>query len=337
VNAQHAQQAQQAQDTHNLQETKPIQSYTVLPAEVAPRRQGGGIVLPVLLIGLGILFLLSTFEVMDWSSWGNIWRLWPLVLVAFGLEILVGRRSALGSLLIAGLLIMTLALTLALWAWQPYSGQTLTSETIAQSLQGVSDASVTLEFGAGRLQVNGLTDSDSLVAGTVRRGNNETVAQYFHVSEGIAYYTLKSETDWVSPFFNGGERSWDLRLSASVPTNLTINTGVGEATLDFEELNLTSLDLKIGAGDTVVTLPAQGSFNANLDAGVGNVTVRIPEEMPARIRVDSGLGNVEVAGDYPRQGGYYVSPGYDEARERVDLDINAGVGNITISQAPAEP
>jgi hypothetical protein len=310
-----------------------------VPAEVVPRRQGGGIVLPVLLIGLGILFLLSTFEVMDWNSWGNIWRLWPLVLVAFGLEILVGRRSALGSLLIAGLLIVTLGLAMALWAWQPYAGQTLTSETIDQSLQGAGEASVKMEFVAGRLQVNGLTDSDSLVAGSVRRGNNETVTQDFHVSEGTAYYTLKSETNWVPPFFNNGEaeRSWDLRLNASVPTNLTINTGVGEATLDFEELNLTSLDLKIGAGDTVVMLPAQGSFNANLDAGVGNVTVDIPEEMPARIRVDSGLGNIEVAGDYPRQGDYYVSPAYDEATDRVDLDIDGGVGNITVRQVPGRP
>jgi hypothetical protein len=52
--------------------------------------------------------------------------------------------------------------------------------------------------------------------------------------------------------------------------------------------------------------------------------------MAARIRVDTGVGNVEVAGDYPRQGDYYISPGYDEAKARVDLDIDAGVGNITI-------
>ena len=62
-----------------------VPNYITIPNE---RRQTG-FVFPVLLIGAGVLLLLNTMNVIDWNVWGNIWRLWPLALVAVGLELLV--------------------------------------------------------------------------------------------------------------------------------------------------------------------------------------------------------------------------------------------------------
>jgi hypothetical protein len=313
----------------------PVPAY-VAPPE--PRRQNAGIVLPVLLIGLGLLFFLNTMGVMDWSSWDNIWRLWPLVLVAFGLEILVGRRSVWGSLLIAGLLVAAVVFVLVLWAWQPQSGRELTSETISQPTQGATRASVTISFGAGRLWLGELASSEDLVAGTVMRGNNETVTQDFYVSDGTAFYTLRSRGRWALPFFGSdeGRRAWDLDLNPKVPTDLSIDTGVGEATLDFEKLTLTGLHLNMGVGDSTLTMPAHGDLSATLNGGVGNVTLNIPEGMAASIRVNSGLGQVDVAGDYARNGDVYESPGYEGATDRLDLKIDGGVGNVRIRQVEPE-
>src|SRR5689334_2291400 len=35
------------------------------------------LLLPLLIVGLGVLFLLNTFNIVDWSVWEGAWRLWP--------------------------------------------------------------------------------------------------------------------------------------------------------------------------------------------------------------------------------------------------------------------
>lgn len=56
---------------------------------------------PVLLFGTGILWLLIELHFIHVGSIHALTRLWPLILVFIGLDILVGRRSALVSVLLA--------------------------------------------------------------------------------------------------------------------------------------------------------------------------------------------------------------------------------------------
>jgi hypothetical protein len=47
----------------------------------------------VILIGLGVVFLLNNPGILNWSVWDVIFRLWPVLLIAAGLDILIGRRA----------------------------------------------------------------------------------------------------------------------------------------------------------------------------------------------------------------------------------------------------
>ena len=79
---------------------------------MSERRRRGSLVGPLILIGLGVVFLLNNLGILSWSVWEVIFRLWPILLVAIGLDLLVGRRSTLGSLLA---LALTLIILLRLW------------------------------------------------------------------------------------------------------------------------------------------------------------------------------------------------------------------------------
>ena len=69
---------------------------------------------------------------------------------------------------------------------------------------------------------------------------------------------------------------------------------------------------------------------------IGTTTVLIPAGMAARIEAVAGLGTTRVEGNYARQENVYVSPDYETAPNRVDLQIRGGVGSITIRQFGAE-
>ena len=52
------------------------------------RISGTSLVWPIVLIGMGVVFLLDNLNVIDVDLWLLITRLWPLVLVAVGIDIL---------------------------------------------------------------------------------------------------------------------------------------------------------------------------------------------------------------------------------------------------------
>ena len=64
--------------------------YSAPPA--APRRRRGGVVGPLVLIFIGGVFLLQNAGYLPPNFWTNLWRLWPLVLVLAGIELLLAHR-----------------------------------------------------------------------------------------------------------------------------------------------------------------------------------------------------------------------------------------------------
>jgi len=65
---------------------------------------------------------------LDWSIWTTLLRIWPVFLIALGIDLLVGRRSALGALVAALLIVAVLAGAIYV-AWQPSRGVGLTARS----------------------------------------------------------------------------------------------------------------------------------------------------------------------------------------------------------------
>jgi hypothetical protein len=304
----------------------------VPPRPAAPARRRPGFVGPTLLIGAGLLLLLHNLGVVAWEAWANLWRLWPIVLIAVGLDILIGRRSALGSALVAGATLA--ALFGGIWlltATATPAGQ----EMIAQGLEGASRAEITISPGVADLHVTAADNAGTLIAGTVNRARGQTLEQDFRAYGAVARYTLRSREERWSPVpgaITGDDLAWDLQLTREVPLFLAVNSGVGQTTLDLNGTRLTGLDVASGVGKTTITLPAQGRFAATVNGGIGEIVVQIPAGLAARIRVDTGIGNVTVPAGYTRQGDYYISPGYEGAANRVDLELHGGIGQFTVAE-----
>ena len=293
-----------------------------------------GIVGPTILIGAGALLLLNTTGFVAWDVWAVLWRLWPLIPIAIGLDILIGRRSLAGSALVAAAMLVLLIGG----AWALMSGMTpAAQEAIAQPRNGVGRAEVTIAPAVANLRIAAASDGTLLVAGTVDRARGERLAQEYRGTDGIGSYTLESEDLRGLPFGVGSrkgedELTWDLRLAPDLPIALKVASGVGKATIDLTGLQLTGLDVNTGVGQTIVTLPAQGRFSVQVNAGIGEVIVRVPAGLAVRVHIDEGLGDTQVPSGYTRQGDWYVSPGYDVATNRVELDINGGIGRIAVEE-----
>ncbi len=297
-------------------------------------RRRGGFVWPLILISAGVVFLLNNMGLLSWNVWDTLWSLWPVLLIAIGLDILFGRRSAIGSLIAFVLIVALLGGAIWFAAVQApiIAGQTLTTNQIAQPLSDAASADVQISFSAGSLRIGALKDSVNLIEGTIGAGPGETITTDYHLDGNVARYQLKSQGVPFVPFgLRKYDQSWNLDLSSSVPMALRVSTGVGEASLDLSDIKVTDLNVSSGVGQTQIQLPASGQLQAKVSGGIGQVIVVIPHGMAARIHGSAGLGGLTVSNRFTSQGGgQYVSSDYATAQDRVDLNVSGGIGQVVV-------
>ncbi len=254
----------------------------------------------IILVVVGLLLLLSNLGIIAIEIWSAVWA---VLLIVMGLGIL----------------------------WSVVSGPGSEGEETLIPLEGASRARIRVTHGAGRLRIGAGAEPEALVKGTF--------------SGGIRYQTQRrgDELDvemsppgflaMITPWSWGREGlGWVLRLHGSVPLSLAVETGASDARLDLSELHVTDLQLEAGASSVNVTLPAQaGHTRARIEAGAASVSVQVPSGAAARVRMKGGLASIEVdQSRFPRAGDVYQSPDYDTAQNKLDVEVEAGVGSLKV-------
>ncbi|MCL4465322.1 MAG: cell wall-active antibiotics response protein [Chloroflexi bacterium] len=263
----------------------------------------GGYFWGALLVLVGVLLLLSNFGLLASDSWNY---LWPLLLIILGVWALFAPRRRSRRGVVAG-------------------------RSVAVPLGAALRASLHLRHGAGRLQVQAGANPGELVSGTAAGGANVTFRTEGDLLQAEVLGT--GEPQSFPARWEGRGYDWSLNLSDAVPLTLRVETGASETRLDLSALQVTHLELRTGASSTEVVLPAHaGSTRAHVQSGAASVRIRVPEGVGASIKVGSGLAAVNVdTTRFPRVGEEYRSLDYGTAASSVDLQVDTGVGAVSIS------
>ena len=297
---------------------------------MAKRRRNASPLGAVLLIFVGGVLLLNAFDVLDWSIWWSIVRLWPLLIVAAGLELLLGRWR-LGALL-ATILVMALA---AGSLWLLSTGVIATGMETAQISQPLGDATradVSIDPVVGELRLKAAPEAANLVEGEIRHGTNEDIQESFSQEGDTATYNLSTGSGSWGTFPGGWDqsRAWELSLSPGASLALSADMAVGDSALDLTGLTLDDLNAEMGVGRLKVTLPATGQFAAKLSQGVGVVEIVIPEGMAVRIQTDTAMAGRQMPDDLVKDEEVYSSPGYATAANRVEIEAGVAIGLLKV-------
>jgi hypothetical protein len=114
---------------------------------------------------------------------------------------------------------------------------------------------------------------------------------------------------------------------------LVVESGASSLNIDLKDVLASHVELNTGASSSNVTVPARGVSLLDIEAGAASVNVRVPAATAARIRVQEGVNSVNVdTNRFARlDSGFYQSTGYDTAADRADINIEAGLGSVTVS------
>jgi hypothetical protein len=262
----------------------------------------------------------------------ELWRLWPLLLILVGLEVLFGYRSTLGRIVVLVATVVLLGGVVWLLVTAPSALRVTTSastEQIAEPLGSVEQADLTLNFAAGQLTLGELTDSPLLIQGTLNLATQTKPQLATSQSGGRATMSLGYKEGQTFTAFTGGD-NWNVLLSPKAGFTLNVDVGAGDARLDLTGLDIRGLQVSGGASQTTVIFPATGDFSAQIEGAVGGLTLEIPSGIAARLRIDRGLSALTLSARFAPQGQYYETSDWTTNQNRVDIQLSMGVGALTI-------
>ena len=289
-----------------------------------------------ILIGIGVFFLLANLGII-----AGIGRLWPLILVAIGAWLLLGRGD----------------------------NASVQHDHFSAPVEGATSARVRLDLSVGenvvhsRVEPSTLIDADVTYLGEVRFAVQGDTDKQVNLGQTGGYGAFVNPANWS--FFNsnpGKDLRWEIGLNPTVATDLDVNGGVGKSQLDLSSMKLTHLDVTGGLGEVDVTLPASAEkLDARLQVGVGRLDVTIPSGSAVYARVKggvgetnittppdgavrvvgkNGLGEMNVAARFQRvsgsgnsgfgQAGTWETPGFDSAAQQIVIEYDGGVGQLRV-------
>ncbi|MDO9557073.1 MAG: DUF5668 domain-containing protein [Coriobacteriia bacterium] len=296
-------------------------------------------------IAVGSVLLANTLGYLPWSVWWNVLSLWPLLIIAAGIDI-IGRGTdntwlrVLASLLVVGGLLYGAFLMTPSGRWFPFVTWGTSMDSTPFDERESHDADVksgiaeigggvgefTLGAGSDLVSAAGETPFDGPAFSTAVIGDEAEV----QVSLG------KGTTVWPS----GTTARLDVLLDRSVVWDLRIDAGVSRTEADLSDLRLSALTVDAGVSDTSVMLGEISStadpktVPVHVDGGVSSIELRIPRGTQARVLVKGGLSAINVDPGIRRLSGgsdkHYETDGFYDGAAYYDIVIDAGVGSISI-------
>ncbi|MEZ4594678.1 MAG: DUF5668 domain-containing protein [Chloroflexota bacterium] len=325
---------------------------------------------PIFLIGLGTYFLLRNLGYVSDLNWGLALQMWPLLLIFLGLNIIVRQvKRPLGTLLsgvvsvaaiglFGAVLLFGLELPfLASLNLQPAAEYR--EETVSVPGAEVASATVSLDLGALGADVTGLAGGQNVLEGTLSLAGDLDFRQRMQGSEAIISLGENPSGWWFGDLVSGmGQPPWQIGLSRTVPLDLTVDVGSGQADLALDSLVLSDLVVDVGSGAVTVqlpggvydvrldggsghvemTLPGNGRHEIEIDAGSGAMDLLLPPNMAARVELDSGSGQVSLDERFDRvsgdgEDGVWETPNYDpEGDNSILIILDGSSGAISIEQ-----
>jgi len=225
-------------------------------------------------------------------------------------------------------------------SWQ----QALRSTTASIPLDGAQRARLRIEHVAGHLQLAAGDDPDLLIDGSFGGGLNEELSRVVDTID--ARLSLPGRSGLLNPRYpwSWGPPNlldWDASLTTRIPLELDIQSAGGQATLDLRGLRVTSVRLKSSASNAEVTLPADaGVTTFRLEASAATTILHVPEGVAASINATRAVSSLEV--DIERfpvvvDGKSYRSPGFEEAANRVEIEVELALGWLRVTGMQATP
>jgi hypothetical protein len=282
----------------------------------------------LVLVTIGLLWLLSNLGFPTWFFWRGLFRLWPVFLVAAGINIIFRGKPVINALVWLLALALVVGYGLVGYQWRDSSLAPKGSEFKLENRAGTKRANLNIKAAAINTRID--SDTDMLFEGIIPDLGTFCNAE-FTENDSVVNVYITQQRDTV-PINIKKEYRCNLSLGRSLPWALDIDVGAANGNLDLTKIAVDSLRLRMGAGNIRVAL-SDLSEKANLDikTGAANLELIVPQHAGVSIRLKGAVAHSNLGElGWNMSDGSYVSPEYHLANGRIDIDLDIGVGRFNV-------
>jgi cell wall-active antibiotic response 4TMS protein YvqF len=288
------------------------------------------------------------------STVAALWQLWPVLLIAIGLSIILSRRSVgwIGGVIVS-VCLGAMAASVVQGGVVPFvgcgGGQTGIPFT-TQEDDLASQAQMDITFSCGELSVVTGDGASWSLSGSSSDGKVPDVERS---DSGVSMESRNRSFP-----FSGGRETWTVRVPTepTIDFGVTLNAGSGVVQLDGATLSgvhstvnagtltldlrgvtaITDLGGTVNAGSSITWLP-ELSVGGSLTVNAGSLVICAPDGIGLRLHTGDNpisSNNFDQAGLVKTDDGW-ETPGYDSASVQTDLNVTANAGSASLN--PSQP
>jgi hypothetical protein len=292
------------------------------------------------LIAIGAVLLACTFGQLPWAVWISIISLWPIALIAAGVDIIGNStkqtwlRVLSSFIMLAALLYGAFVMTPGSWGFPirvVNSGELTRIDAKEAHDSGVSGGSAKVQIGATKLTIEAGSDLAALT-GDYRGGLKPTLTVTKSGSTADVRVDYQHQNAIV--FFDGDPRQGlKLALDRSVAWDkLELDAGATQSSIDLTDLDVKEVTANVGAADTTFVFDRGRDVGAQVNGGMASVKLRVPKGANVTLHVQGLPVNVSVPSGFAESGSFgdrtlTYRGGGDGT---IDVGVDGGMATVTV-------
>ena len=319
---------------------------------------------------IGTILLANTLEILDWSVWSNLFKLWPLLVISLGLSLIFRGKSLsfMGPLIIfLGIIagvgasymgisfegemvreVKTLSREIVIEVEKVPETETALETEITPEIETVPDTETTLETEVvletkEYLEIERASIGLNLDVGKLTLGESTPL-----LYECVSQYRYKE----FEPFekFSRTEKEANILIYHSPVIKRRISSNIrNHWQLKLNNEIIYNLSVKTGAIDTDCNLSGFKVEKLYIESGASNINLVLPQ-YNSKIIIDTGVSNIDIAipknvgatvnidsgiavktlKEFIKKNNTYISHNYNESEFKTEIEIDCGVSHIDI-------
>lgn len=289
----------------------------------------------VLFVCAGFVLLLNTLDKLDWSVWGQILSLWPVLLIAIGIELLF-KRTPLSFLAMLSPVLMLVAILGPVYFYHnPGQIPAFVLKEYKWSEKPdsvVTKATVILDISKGQLEIS--SNQDNLIQAELKYWAEKPHCGYYysHLDSSATLEIRENNRHWPDRFWkNMKDNDWNISLSKLPVFDLRVYSAATNADLDLSEIKVEKLRLQTEAGKSQVKL---GKLLANVKAiirgDVSDITILVPEGSGLKIVSDTELSSTNFNFKFNKQNDTFLTDNFQTAQNKIEIDLQGAISSLKI-------
>ncbi|SHJ69352.1 LiaI-LiaF-like domain-containing protein [Paramaledivibacter caminithermalis] len=281
-----------------------------------------------ILIFIGVFLLMSNLGIINWSFYG-IFRLWPLILIVIGINIIFRANNLIRYITWGIFFIIVILLGFyGDYKWKNDITFNSNPNFVQATHEKTSIGKLRLKLAGGNIKINSI--NDNLIKAKVSSSNVKRQVRFSDDKTKVDI-NIEQEIDFIK-LNNKKSYDYNFNLNNNVLWDIDIDTGAINGTLDFSSLKISKLDMDMGVSNLNLKFGDKQDYTkVDIDGGISNLEITIPENLGVKADFDGGIKNTNISGlGWYKSGDSYISPNYENAEKKLEIDVDTGIGKFDV-------